>query len=416
MRLGRGTLRHAAAALSRLLEFSQPADETLSRYFRSHPELGRQERGFIAESAFAVLRRRRSLAAATGSSSPDSLVAAAAIKVLGLSARSLEGLVEPQLAEQIRAFSFAGMPAAVRADLPDWLWDMLVADYGEAQAERIAAAMLNPAPLDLRVNLARTSREEARARLAADGVDAQPTPYSPAGLRVTGKPAINRHALFRDGLIEVQDEGSQVLAWLLGARRGEMVGDYCAGAGGKTLAVAMLMRGTGRIYAMDVSTRRLGALRPRAARAGVTNVHVIALSGDNDVRAKRLAGKLDRVLVDAPCSGFGTLRRNPDLKWRHAREAVTELAQKQRAILRAASRLVKPGGRLVYATCSILKAENEAIADEFAASSLEFESLSCEGLLAEQRIPLKAGARMRLWSHEHGTDGFFAAAFERRAR
>jgi 16S rRNA (cytosine967-C5)-methyltransferase len=194
------------------------------------------------------------------------------------------------------------------------------------------------------------------------------------------------------------------------------VGDYCAGAGGKTLAVAMLMRGTGRIYAMDVSTRRLGALRPRAARAGVTNVHVIALSGDNDVRAKRLAGKLDRVLVDAPCSGFGTLRRNPDLKWRHAREAVTELAQKQRAILRAASRLVKPGGRLVYATCSILKAENEAIADEFAASSPEFESLSCEGLLAEQRIPLEAGARMRLWSHEHGTDGFFAAAFERRAR
>ena len=416
MRLGRGTLRHAAAALSRLLEFSQPADETLSRYFRAHPELGQQERGFVADAAFAVLRKRRSLAAAAGSATPEALVAAAAIKVLGLSARSLEGLVEPQLAEQIRAFSFAGMSAAVRADLPDWLWDMLVADYGEAQAERIAAAMLNPAPLDLRVNLARTSREEARARLAADGVDAQPTPYSPAGLRVTGKPAINRHALFRDGLIEVQDEGSQVLAWLLGARRGEMVGDYCAGAGGKTLAVAMLMRGTGRIYAMDVSTRRLGALRPRAARAGVTNVHVIALSGDNDVRAKRLAGKLDRVLVDAPCSGFGTLRRNPDLKWRHAREAVTELAQKQRAILRAASRLVKPGGRLVYATCSILKAENEAIADEFAASSLEFESLSCEGLLAEQRIPLKAGARMRLWSHEHGTDGFFAAAFERRAR
>jgi len=408
-------LRHAAAALSRLLEFSQPADETLSRFFRAHPELGQQERGFVADAAFAVLRRRRSLAAAAGSSTPEALVAAAAIKVLGLSARSLEGLVEPRLAERIRAFSFAGMPAAVRTDLPDWLWDMLVADYGEAQAERIAPAMLNPAPLDLRVNLARTSRGDARARLAADGVDAQPTPYSPAGLRVAGKPAINRHALFRDGLIEVQDEGSQVLAWLLGARRGEMVGDYCAGAGGKTLAVAMLMRGTGRVYAMDVSVRRLAALRPRVARAGVTNVHVIALSGDNDVRAKRLAGKLDRVLVDAPCSGFGTLRRNPDLKWRHAYQAVTELAQKQRAILRAASRLVKPGGRLVYATCSILKAENEAIADEFAASNPEFESLSCDAVLAEQRIPLQAGARMRLWSHVHGTDGFFAAAFERRA-
>ena len=159
MRLGRGILGHAAAVVSRLLEFSLPADETLSRYFRSHPELGRQERGFIAESAFAVLRRRRSLAAATGSSSPDSLVAAAAIKVLGLSARSLEGLVEPGLAERIRAFSLAATPAAVRADLPDWLWEMLIADYGEAEAERIVPALLNPAPLDLRVNLARTSRE-----------------------------------------------------------------------------------------------------------------------------------------------------------------------------------------------------------------------------------------------------------------
>ena len=415
MRLGRGTLRHAAAALSRLLEFSQPADETLSRYFRAHHELGQQERAFVADAAFAVLRRRRSLAAAAGSSAPEALVAAAAIKVLGLSARSLEGLVEPRLAEQVRAFSFAGIPGAVRADLPDWLWDMLVADYGEAEVERIAPAMLNPAPLDLRVNLARISREDARARLAADGVDAQPTAYSPAGLRIAGKPAINRHALFRDGLIEVQDEGSQVLAWVLGARRGEMVGDYCAGAGGKTLATAMLMRGTGRVYAMDISARRLAALRPRAARAGVTSVHVVALSGDGDARAKRLAGKLDRVLVDAPCSGFGTLRRNPDLKWRHAQQAVTELVQKQRAILRAASRLVKPGGRLVYATCSILKAENEAIADEFAASSPEFASLSCDALLAEQRLPLQAGARMRLWPHVHGTDGFFAAAFERRA-
>src|SRR5678809_1258342 len=184
--------------------------------------------------------------------------------------------------------------------------------------------MLNPAPLDLRVNLARTSREDARARLAADGVDAQPTPYSPAGLRVVGKPAINRHALFRDGLIEVQDEGSQVLALLLGARRGEMVADYCAGAGGKTLAVAMLMRGTGRVYAMDVSAKRLAALAPRAARAQVSNIHPIALSGENDARAKRLAGKLERVLVDAPCTGFGTLRRNPDLKWRHDARAVQE--------------------------------------------------------------------------------------------
>ena len=192
-----------------------------------------------------------------------------------------------------------------------------------------------------------------------------------------------------------------------------MVADYCAGAGGKTLAVAMLMRGTGRVYAMDVSARRLAALAPRAARAGVTNVHSIVVSGDNDARAKRLAGKLDRVLVDAPCSGFGTLRRNPDLKWRHGPEAIRELVAKQRGILDAASRLLKNGGRLVYATCSILREENEGISEAFESSHAEFRALSCDDLLSAQRIPLQTGARLRLWPHLHGTDGFFAAAFER---
>jgi 16S rRNA (cytosine967-C5)-methyltransferase len=415
VRLSRGTLEHAGIVLARLLEFSAPADETLSRYFRGEPRLGRQERGFIAEAAFAVLRRRRSLEAAAGSAAPEALVAAAAIRVLGLSLRALEGLVEPRLAERIRSSRMSELPPAVRADLPDWLWEKLVDEYGAPEAERTAQGMLNPAPLDLRVNLARASREEARARLAKDGIEVEPTPFSPAGLRLAGKPAINRHALFLDGLVEVQDEGSQLLAWLLAPRRGEMVADYCAGAGGKTLALAMLMRGTGRVYAMDVSARRLAALGPRAARAGVTDVHTIVLSGDNDPRTKRLAGKLDRVLVDAPCSGFGTLRRNPDLKWRHSAQAIVELAQKQLGILRAASRLVKPGGRLLYATCSILCAENEAIAEGFASAHPEFVALSCDELLAAQRISLQTGAELRLRPHRHGTDGFFAAAFERRA-
>jgi 16S rRNA (cytosine967-C5)-methyltransferase len=400
--------------LARLLEFSAPADQTLSRYFRAERSLGPQERAFIAEAVFAALRRRRSLEAAAGSAAPDALIAAAAIKVLGLSLRSLEGLVEPALAERIRAFRLADLPAAARADLPDWLWEMLIADHGEPEAERLAQGMFNPAPLDLRVNLARASREDARARLSRDGIEAQPTPYSPAGLRLAGKPAINRHALFRDGLVEVQDEGSQILAWLLAPRRGEMVADYCAGAGGKTLAVAMLMRGTGRVYAMDISAKRLAALGPRAARAGVTNVHSIVLTGDSDSRAKRLAGKLDRVLVDAPCSGFGTLRRNPDLKWRHSPQAIGELAQKQRSILGAASRLVKSGGRLVYATCSLLRAENEAIAEDFARAHPAFAAVSCDELLAAQRIALQTGPQLRLRPHLHGTDGFFAAAFERR--
>jgi 16S rRNA (cytosine967-C5)-methyltransferase len=401
--------------LGELLQFSAPADETLSRYFRVEHGLGPSERAFVAEAVFAVLRRRRSLEAAAGSAAPEALVVAAAMRVLGFSQRSLDALVDPELAQRIRAFRPEGLPPPVRLDLPDWLWEQLVGDYGETESERIALGMLNAAPLDLRVNLARTSRESAQSLLAQDAIEAQSTPYSPAGLRVAGKPAINRHRLFREGLVEVQDEGSQLLAWLLAPRRGEMVADYCAGAGGKTLAIAMLMRGTGRVYAMDVSARRLAALGPRAARAGVTNVHAIALAGENDARAKRLAGKMDRVLVDAPCSGFGTLRRNPDLKWRHTPQAIQELVQKQRSILRAASRLVKRGGRLVYATCSILAAENEAVAESFASVEPQFAPLSCDGLFAAQRIPLQTGATMRLWPHVHGTDGFFAAAFERRA-
>jgi len=412
--LTRGLLGHASAAAAKLLQFSGPADEALSRYFREHRGLGQQDRAFIAETVFAVLRRKRSLEAAAGSAEPQALVAAALLRVQGLSARALEGLVDEALAARIRAARPEALAPAARADLPDWLWQRLAADYGEAEALRIAQAMLNPAPLDLRVNLARTDREAVLERLARDGIPAAPTPHSPAGVRLAGKPAINRHPLFRDGLVEVQDEGSQLLAWLLAPRRGEMVADYCAGAGGKTLALGMLMRGAGRIYALDVSAARLAALATRAARAGISNVHSIVLSGDNDARTRRLAGKIDRVLVDAPCSGFGTLRRNPDLKWRHGPQAIDELAAKQSRILAAAARLVKPAGLLVYATCSLLREENEAVADAFAAAHPEFQAISCAQLLAAQRIAIE-GERLRLWPHRHGTDGFFAAAFARRA-
>jgi len=406
-------LRHAEAALREMLEFAAPADQTLSRYFRNHRELGQRDRAFVAEAAFAVLRRRRSLEAAAGSAAADGLLVAALLRVLGLSGRALEGLADPELVRRIRAAASDALPDAVRADLPDWLWQRLETAHGRDEAMRIAQGLLNPAPLDLRANLARSGRDEVIGRLKKDGIECAATPYSPAGVRLAGKPAINHHELFRKGLIEVQDEGSQLLAWLTAPRRGEMVADYCAGAGGKTLALAMLMRGSGRIYAMDVSAKRLAALAPRAARAQMSNIHPVALSGDNDARAKRLAGKLDRVLVDAPCSGFGTLRRNPDLKWRHGADAVAELAQKQRGILKAAARLVKPGGRLVYATCSILHDENEAVADGFAAAHSEFKPVSCASLLAAHKIALDTGERLRIWPHVHHTDGFFAAAFER---
>ena len=412
MRVSAALMRHAEAAAAELLRLTAPADQTLSAYFRTHRNLGQKDRAFVAETAFAVLRRKRSLEAAAGSNEPAALVVAALVRVLGFSGRVLDGLVDPDLLAKLRAAS-KDLPDAVRADLPDWLWQRIEAQHCREEAMRIAQGLLNPAPLDLRANLARTTRDDVLARLQHDGIEAHATKYAPAGVRLAGKPAINNHALFRDGLIEVQDEGSQILAWLVAPRRGEMIADYCAGAGGKTLALAMLMRGSGRVYAMDVSAKRLAALSPRAARAQVSNIHPLALSGDNDARAKRLAGKLERVLVDAPCSGFGTLRRNPDLKWRHGPTAIDELAQKQARILQAAARLVKHGGRLVYATCSILQEENEAVVDAFQRGAPDFKPLSCAALLAAQKIPLDTGERLRLWPHVHGTDGFFAAAFER---
>ena len=403
-------LAHAEAALAELLTFSRPADQALSAYFRSHRELGQQDRAFIAETVFAVLRRKRSLEAAAGSTAPHALAVAALIKVFGISGRALADH-DAELSARIKSVQTSEFPPAVQADLPDWLWQRLSAEYSPDEATAIARGLLNPAPLDVRVNLAKISREEVLSRLE---LEAAPTPHSPAGIRFKGKPQINRHALFLDGSLEVQDEGSQLLAYLLAPRRGEMVADFCAGAGGKTLAISMLMHGTGRIYAMDVSEKRLRELAPRAARAGISNVHPIVLAGEGDVRAKRLSGKLDRVLVDAPCSGFGTLRRNPDLKWRHGEGAIAELAAKQLRILNAAAKLLKPGGRLVYATCSILSEENEAVADRFASEHPEFTSLSCTELLATQRIAVETGERLRLWPHRHGTDGFFAAAFEKR--
>ena len=220
--------------------------------------------------------------------------------------------------------------------------------------------------------------------------------------------------MFIDGSFEVQDEGSQLLGFLLQPKRGEMVADFCAGAGGKTLLLGALMRSQGRLYAFDVAEKRLAKLKPRLARSGLSNVHPVRIESENDIKIKRLAGKLDRVLVDAPCSGLGTLRRNPDLKWRQTAESVAELTVKQAASLQAASVLVKKGGRLVYATCSLLNAENDAVVSAFLAANPEFVALSAEEVLARQDISLACGERLRLLPHSHGTDGFFAAVMERR--
>jgi 16S rRNA (cytosine967-C5)-methyltransferase len=272
--------------------------------------------------------------------------------------------------------------------------------------------------LDLRVNALKGKREEVRAALAQEGIESVATPFSPLGLRVAGKPALSRSKAFGKGLFEVQDEGSQLLALLVDAKRGEMVVDFCAGAGGKTLALGAAMRNTGRLYAFDTSGHRLDAIKPRLLRSGLNNVHPAQIAHERDERIKRLAGKIDRVLVDAPCSGLGTLRRNPDLKWRQSQEGVQAMALQQQAILAAAARLLKPGGRLVYATCSLLRDENEAVAEAFnAAVGKTFQALAVLDLLGTAKVSqpeaLCQGPYLRLWPHQHGTDGFFAAAWSK---
>lgn len=406
------------AALERLLAFEGPADAALSGFFRASRDLGQHERAFIAETVYAVLRRRRLLERLLAEQArPRQLVLAALIRLRGLSRRQLAGALTAQERNWLDALKARRPPAltlAEEADLPDWLAERLLARMEAAALRRLAKGLNQPAPLDLRVNPLKTTRDVVLARLAAEGMAAEAGRYSPLALRLKDKPALQHHPLYAEGMVEVQDEGSQLLGYLVAPRRGEMVADFCAGAGGKTLHLGALMRSSGRLYAFDVSARRLARLKERVARAGLSNVHPVAIGGENDVRLRRLAGKLDRVLVDAPCSGLGTLRRNPDLKWRQTPATVAELVSKQRALLAAAARLVKPGGRLVYATCSILAEENEEVVAAFLATQPQFGRCSAQEILARQGIPLVCGETLQLLPHEHGTDGFFAAVFERR--
>jgi 16S rRNA (cytosine967-C5)-methyltransferase len=415
MRLPPAILGNAEEVLREILRFTAPADVTLSRYFKDHPRLGGRERGAIAECIYSVLRNKTFYTDFAGGATMRRLVLMGMADAVG--AESLGGLSEDENAflARIKEIDRSLLPLRQRANLPDWLYDKFVAQYGEEDTLQLATVLNTPAPLDLRVNALKASREDVVAELATAPIAAEPTPYAPLGLRIWKKPALQNLPLFKNGAIEVQDEGSQVLAQLLGARRGEMVVDFCAGAGGKTLALGAIMRSTGRLYAFDVSEKRLTKLKPRLARSGLSNVHPVVIAHERDAKVKRLAGKIDRVLVDAPCSGMGTLRRNPDVKWRQQLDGIAELTEKQASILDGAARLVKFGGRLVYATCSLLDEENDAIAAQFLASHPDFELVPVHKVLAEQRIPLEMGDYLKMLPQKHGTDGFFAAVFERKA-
>ncbi len=418
-------LLDSCAELVRLaLRFDHPADAVVSRYFRDHRNLGPRERATLAETVYNVLRQKLLFdhLAPSGSGAKERRLA-----ILGFHGPYdfLCGALnaqEKKWLDECKKIQPADLMERHRHNLPEWLVQPLKNQLGD-EFWALADNLNHSAGLDLRVNAFKAKREDVQKALAKVGIKAVPTPYSPWGLRIEGKPPLNKTEAFLQGDIEVQDEGSQLLALLLDAKRSEMVVDFCAGAGGKTLALGAMMRNTGRLYAFDTSAGRLDGLKPRLARSGLSNVHPSAIAHERDERIKRLTGKIDRVLVDAPCSGLGTLRRNPDLKWRQSPQAIAELTQKQAAILQSAARMVKTGGRLVYATCSVLPEENEAIAEQFSANNPDFVLIPAGEVLDNLKMPhaanLCAGGEdgqrfLRLWPHRHHTDGFFAAIWYRK--
>ena len=435
-----------ADLIAQVLTFEHPADTTVAAYFREHRQLGPRERQVLSDTVYALLRElprwqwwARSAPVAepagkaaspqkgrAGKTPPPAKTRYGAPRALALLAFKGDAALRDSACSEAERAWLAALPATLPPEapaeaqhlLPGWLAERLQAELPAEDFIALAAALQQPAPLDLRVNPLKAKPAAVLKQLAEAGLPAAAAPYAPQGIRLQGKPSLHKLPLYTEGAIEVQDEGSQLLCLLLEPKRNELVVDFCAGAGGKTLALGATMRNTGRLYAFDTSAHRLEALQPRLQRSGLNNVHPMVIAHEQDERIKRLTAKADRVLVDAPCSGLGTLRRSPDLKWRQSLKAVAELAELQARILASAARLVKPGGRLVYATCSLLREENEAVAEAFTQSQRDFLPLPAGELLqhagVQQATELCRSGFLRLWPHLHGTDGFFAAVWQKR--
>ncbi len=424
-----------AASIELLAEIAdhprRPADAVANDFFRNRRFIGSGDRRAVSERVWRVLRSQRRLAwwleRGGGAATPRLLLAASLMLegwTLGGVAQSFSGgqygpvpLLQPEFAAlrplEDHTLNHPEMPGAVRMEVPDWLFPAIEARFGDETAAEMEAA-LDPAPLDLRVNLLKGTREQARDALSAEGVEATPTPYSPWGLRIDGRRSVTAGPAFQGGLVEIQDEGSQLVAALLGAAPEMRVVDWCAGAGGKTLAVAALMQNRGHLVACDVSGPRLESAVRRLRRAGVQNCerHLVA---PGDKWAKRRGGTFDRVLVDAPCTGTGTWRRNPDARLRLRELDLAELLPKQAMILDAASRLVRIGGRLVYATCSLLPDENEGQVERFLERHQEFSQIPLSEAWPLDGPPPCPGPALSLTPRRHGTDGFYGAVLERRS-
>ena len=379
----------AIEVLEKVDASSRPADEVVTSYFRGRRYIGAKDRRAIAERVFRIERRRAHLNWWTGTSAPRARVIAELALEEGLTSESAEQIFgggrfaplplsaeERALVERLAgcALDDPEMPSPVHLELPDWLAEKLQALWGDRMPEEMAA-LNTPAPLDLRVNTLKTTSAEAQARLADDGIETRPTKLSPWGLRVTGRASVTTSHAFREGLVEVQDEGSQIAALLTGAKADRLTVDLCAGAGGKTLALAAMMKDGGPLIACDTEAPRIKRMEARLARAGISNVTRKLIARLDDPWLTTLLGRAERVLVDAPCSSSGAWRRNPGARWRLTPDRLAALVIEQRRILATAAKLTRPGGRLIYVTCSVLPDENERQADLFLESEPSFRAV-----------------------------------------
>jgi 16S rRNA (cytosine967-C5)-methyltransferase len=413
----------------------RPADGTIAAFFRARRFIGAKDRKVIAHQVWRVLRHKARLTWAMKVPTENDvtarlLVIADLVASDGKTADALTGpfsgaKYEPEplsgherrVAERVAAGNMDTAPRDVRFEVPAWLLAKFDKAFGD-QADAELAALQTEAGLDLRVNTLKATRDDILAQLASDGLEPQPTPFSPLGIRLPVRANLGSHKGFQDGLFEVQDEASQICAALVQTKPGMALMDLCAGAGGKTLAMAAFMENKGRIVACDVSVGRLERSKLRLRRAGVHNATLRILE-DNDKWIRRQEQAFDRVLVDAPCSGTGTWRRNPDARWRLATSSLVNLKATQDAVLEQAAPLVKPGGRLIYATCSLLPEENAERVEQFLARRPEYKVLPVAEAWKTALpgdCPANDGTAapfFTLTPARHGTDGFFVAILER---
>ncbi|MDA9913665.1 RsmB/NOP family class I SAM-dependent RNA methyltransferase [Methylophilaceae bacterium] len=409
-----------SSALYDHLNSEHPADSNLSYFFKNNANLGLKERSEVAETYYGIIRNKLLYENLIQSLQPEHFVIAHLIIEKNFSDEEIKTLCPDftfstqTLKERLKKIS----DLSIRYSLPEWIFRKLKETYDDKNIKLVLNKLNSPSYLDVRVNTIKEKSRDVIIKNFQDNLSINPKKvtasiHSPIGIRLPRGSQIQNLPIFKDGLIEVQDEGSQILSFIVDANRKHMVADFCAGAGGKTLALGAMMSGSGRLYAFDVNDKRLMNLRKRLKRSGLSNTVCHHINNENDIRIKRLRGKFDRVLVDAPCSGLGTIRRNPDLKWKHDLESIFEMQKKQLNILTAASKLTKLGGRLIYATCSFIPEENEDVINNFLKDNSDFKIMSIQPILDKYNISVSSEDFFKTKFDEHDMDGFFAAILEK---